>query len=102
MIDEYRIEDAIARAARPAPTPAEEPDLRALMALPEGRRFMYRLLSAAGCFRSSFAVDPHQTAFNEGQRNIGLWAMGLLRSDEYAQMMKEQEDGPRERNPRKR
>jgi len=72
----------------------EDKEMRALMALPEGRAFVHRLLQTAGVFRPSFAGDPYHTAFNEGQRNLGLWALNRLLPDEYAQMMKEHDDGP--------
>lgn len=73
---------------------ADAASVREIMTTPGGRHFVHRLLSAAGCFRSSFvAGDPYATAYNEGGRNLGLWALGQLQPDEYAQMMKEHDDG---------
>ena len=46
--------------------------LRHLMDNPNGRRWMWELLSRCGLFRLSFDRDSHATAFNEGSRNIGL------------------------------
>ena len=48
-------------------------DLRSLMETIEGRRFVWRLLSRCGIFRQSYVQDSDGTAFNEGQRSIGLW-----------------------------
>jgi hypothetical protein len=48
-------------------------DLCTIMGSKEGRRVIWRLLERTGLFRSSFvAGDPLATAFNEGERNIGL------------------------------
>ena len=43
-----------------------------------GRRVVWSLLDRAGVFRSSFAGSSEQTAFNEGQRNIGLIYLDLI------------------------
>ena len=45
--------------------------LRTVMGSPEGRSFVWQLLSDAGVTRVTFAQCPYQTAFNEGQRNLG-------------------------------
>lgn len=68
-------------------------DLLYVMTDPAGRRFMHKLLSEAGLFRSSFDSDPHKTAFNEGQRNVGLRLMAdimAIAPSQYAQMIEEQ------------
>lgn len=42
----------------------------------QGRRFYWRLLARCGIFRTSFVGNERdRTAFNEGERNVGL---GLL------------------------
>jgi hypothetical protein len=50
----------------------EEDDIKWLMGHKQGRRIMYRLLAAAGVFRSSFNTNNAVMSFNEGQRNLGI------------------------------
>lgn len=50
-------------------------DLEWVMSDGRGRRVVWRLLEQAGVFRLSYAGDALSTAFNEGQRNIGLRLM---------------------------
>jgi hypothetical protein len=45
--------------------------LRSIMAAPEGRMWMWDLLTACGVYRSSFSSDPLIMAFNEGRRDAG-------------------------------
>lgn len=47
-------------------------DLVWIMSSPRGRRFMWWLLSLCGVNRISFNNSGSITAFNEGQRNVGL------------------------------
>lgn len=47
-------------------------DLRKILGIPEGRRFIWGELSDAGIFRGSFSANASQTAFSEGQRDRGL------------------------------
>lgn len=47
-------------------------DLQDLMALPAGRRFMWRLLAACGVFRPSYQGDAERAIYNEGRRGIGI------------------------------
>ena len=46
-------------------------DFKKVLSLPEGRRIMWKILSDAGVFRSSFTGNS-TTFFNEGKRDIGL------------------------------
>lgn len=47
-------------------------DLKWIMSSPRGRRVMWWLLGLTGIYRLSFNNSGSITAFNEGQRNIGL------------------------------
>ncbi|CCJ88694.1 hypothetical protein ACI1AV_000294 [Cronobacter turicensis] len=47
-------------------------DIRAVMGTEAGRRVIWRVLSQGKTFATTFAGDPHVTAFNEGQRNMAL------------------------------
>jgi hypothetical protein len=38
----------------------------------QGRRVVWSLLEKGQVFGACFNVDPHITAFNEGQRNLAL------------------------------
>jgi hypothetical protein len=68
-------------------------DLKAVMADPAGRRFVWRLLELAGIYRASFAGEStHATAFNEGQRSGGLRMLSEIFSacpGSYELMVKE-------------
>lgn len=66
--------------------------LRGFMSIPEGRRWIWWLLGECHVFASSFRADPHQTAFNEGARNVGLTILAevmRVSPDEYLVMTKE-------------
>lgn len=47
-------------------------DLKAVLASPEGRRFVRGLLADCGEHRTSFHTNAIQMSFNEGARNVGL------------------------------
>lgn len=53
-------------------------DVRWLMGGKKGRRVVFRILEKAGAFRSVFSTNNAQMAFNEGQRNIGLFLLGAI------------------------
>jgi hypothetical protein len=57
---------------------AEDQDLKWLMAGKRGRRIVWRLLSEAGVFRSSFNANAMTMAFNEGHRNYGTRLLAAI------------------------
>lgn len=70
-------------------------DIQAVMSTREGRRFLNRVLDKAAVMRCSFTGNANQTAFNEGQRNIGLFITGEIMEecgDLYLLMLREAKD----------
>lgn len=56
-----------------------------------GRRFLWRLLAKCGVFKSSFTGNS-TTFFNEGMRDVGLWATAEIteaKPEGYLEMMLE-------------
>lgn len=49
----------------------QQQDLRAILRMPEGRRFLFDLLGVCGVFENSFSAVPGETFFKEGKRLIG-------------------------------
>lgn len=47
-------------------------DIQFVMGSEQGRRVIWSLLEKCQVFGACFNVDPHITAFNEGQRNLAL------------------------------
>ncbi|EPJ2136125.1 hypothetical protein ACTE6E_002978 [Escherichia coli] len=47
-------------------------DIRFVMSSEQGRRVVWSVLEKGQVFGTCFNVDPHITAFNEGQRNLAL------------------------------
>lgn len=71
---------------------AEANDIIALMLERQGRRIMFGLLARCGVYTSSFAGDPHLTAYNEGRRSVGVAYLDVLNTrcpDEFVLMLKE-------------
>ena len=67
-------------------------DLKTLMATPQGRRFFWGFLNAAGLYRTSFTGDAATSFFNEGRRNLGLTLQAKLleaAGSDYFLMMQE-------------
>lgn len=69
----------------------EVADVKALLKLPEGRRFFWRYLSECSVFKTSFTGNS-QTFFNEGERNVGLKLMADINEadpEAYIVMLRE-------------
>lgn len=68
-------------------------DLRAVLAMPEGRRWLWRVLEQTAAFRASYDPDsPIRMAFAEGRRSTGLWLLAELQAaapGEFAQLIAE-------------
>lgn len=66
-------------------------DVYNILAIPSGRRWVWRVLSDCGVFKSSFTGNS-TTFFNEGRRDIGLRILADVMEanpDAYVQMAKE-------------
>lgn len=52
-------------------------DLRKVLAIPQGRRLLWRILAEARIFRRSYASGAanSETFFNEGRRDLGLMVL---------------------------
>ena len=61
-------------------------DLISLLNLPEGKRFIWKLLSRCGIFESSFNHSGSIMYFNEGKRQIGLQLLSEI-TDHYPEAM---------------
>ena len=83
-------------------------ELRWVMSTKQGRRFIYRQLSGAGIWKSSFDTDALRMAFAEGSRNGGLQLLSEIMEtcpDRYTEMLTEQketEDAARNRTADRR
>jgi len=67
---------------------------RAVMASPDGRRWVWNLLERCGVFRTSYTGDS-TTYFNEGSRNVGLMVItdiNVACPDLFITMMTEAKD----------
>lgn len=71
---------------------ARQDVLRNIMSTIEGREWMWNILSEAHIFRSTFNGDALQSAFNEGQRAVGLAILAdilIACPDQYIQAQRE-------------
>ncbi|EFM0018496.1 hypothetical protein DI17_004363 [Escherichia coli] len=50
----------------------EKDDIKFVMDSEQGRRVVWSMLEKGQVFGACFNIDPHVTAFNEGQRNLAL------------------------------
>lgn len=75
---------------------AKVQDYQKFFSTEHGKRVMYDLFNAHGMMRPTFSKDPMELAFNEGERNVILRILSILKtspeklvkqieeSDEYA------------------
>lgn len=69
-------------------------DVRAVLLIKEGRRFLWRYLSACGVFQESYHPSGQQMAFNEGKRNIGLKLLAdIMKAKPEAYHLMQKEEG---------
>ncbi|HEO9245149.1 TPA: hypothetical protein ACOELY_000494 [Enterobacter kobei] len=67
-------------------------DIQFVMGSEQGRRVIWSLLEKGQVFGTCFNVDPHITAFNEGQRNLALVLLQRVMAhcpDQYLTMASE-------------
>lgn len=50
----------------------DKDDIKFVMDSEQGRRVVWAMLEKGQVFGTCFNIDPHVTAFNEGQRNLAL------------------------------
>lgn len=71
---------------------AELEVVKAVMGLPQGRKWVWSILSKARLFQSPFAANALVMAHNAGEMNIGLYILGQIMEacpDQYMVMAKE-------------
>lgn len=77
----------------------QQEEFRKLLLTPGNRYWLWKLLAKTGIYRSGSWNDPHQMAIMSGQRDIGLWVLEQIMTnnpDAFALMQreaKEREDG---------
>ena len=67
-------------------------DIKSILRLPGGRRFILRVFVETGTMNASFTLNSMTTAFNEGKRDIGIWLLKEIDQAEpmaYSQMLRE-------------
>ena len=70
----------------------EKDDIKFVMDSEQGRRVVWSLLEKGQVFGTCFNVEPHITAFNEGQRNLALVLLQRVMAhcpDQYLKMAAE-------------
>lgn len=53
----------------------ERDDLRKILALPEGKRFLWRLFEFTGLYRNPYSGDKSSTEFNCGLQSVGQFLL---------------------------
>jgi len=73
----------------------EKLEIQRIMSTEGGRAFMFRILTQAGTYDTTFDSDPYIHARNSGRRENGLWLDNELREathPNYLRMLKENTD----------
>ena len=92
-VEEIRAKEEFDKKESKRKRDRELSDIRKIVAMPEGRRFIWRVLTRAGIYTPSFAVEQSIMSFNEGKRNIGLFILeDLMRAKPEAFMQMSQEN----------
>jgi len=55
-------------------------DLRSVLDSYKGRAVLWRLLEQCGVYRLSYSGEALESAFKEGNRQIGLWLLSEIQS----------------------
>lgn len=90
--DQQELDQAAAEAARKLAQQQEAADFLWLMEDQRGRRIVWKQLSSAGVFKTTFNPDAMTMAFSEGRRTAGLELLSIVHSlcpQLYHTMMKE-------------
>ena len=66
--------------------------LKDILSKEGGRNFVWRLLIQCGVYHTSFTGDAPHTFFNEGKRQIGLWALTEIDEADKFALLKMQEE----------
>jgi len=70
----------------------DKDDIKFVMDSEQGRRVVWSVLEKGQVFGTCFNVEPHITAFNEGQRNLALVLLQRVMAhcpDQYLKMAAE-------------
>lgn len=70
VADEKQIKDA--RLHERFAKRKEQEDIQFLLSTPQGRRYIWKVLSICGVYRQSAVDSGSWTYFNEGRRSVGL------------------------------
>jgi len=66
--------------------------LKDILSKEGGRDFIWRLLIQCGVYHTSFTGDAPHTFFNEGRRQVGLWALAEINEADIHAMSIMQEE----------
>lgn len=61
----------------------EKDDLRAILALPAGRRFLMRVLEETKIDMLAYTGEPFSTAHNEGMRSVGIFIRDIFKEADF-------------------